>query len=200
MSPLFRRANSLDLSKPPTCSGRHATPAVYCPHCIGPKAAGPSPRTWLNSGERCWVAHESKRVAVFHLEFREDLRYWVKADRKTAIRVLDLVEAVIRDPFEGVGQARTAQVCPRWLLVKAYYPGTPAGLPRRRCCDRFSSGSISLLAGKAGLLVVSSRFLRKSIKSYTGLIKKSVCIRQFLVSTHVAALQPVRFPRLRFLK
>ena len=50
------------------------------------------------------MAHESKRIAVFHLEFREDLRYWVKADRKTAIRVLDLVEAVIRDPFEGLGK------------------------------------------------------------------------------------------------
>jgi len=50
------------------------------------------------------VAHENKRVAVFHLEFREDLRYRVKADRSTAIRVLDLVEAVIPDPFEGVGK------------------------------------------------------------------------------------------------
>ena len=50
------------------------------------------------------MAHESKRGAVFHLEFREDLRYRVKADRSTAIRVLDLVEAVIPDPFEGVGK------------------------------------------------------------------------------------------------
>jgi toxin YoeB len=50
------------------------------------------------------VARESKRAAVFHLEFREDLRYWVKTDRSTAIRVLDLVEAVMRDPFEGPGK------------------------------------------------------------------------------------------------
>ena len=50
------------------------------------------------------MARESKRVAVFHLEFREDLRYRMKADRNTAIRVLDLVEAVIRDPFEGLGK------------------------------------------------------------------------------------------------
>ena len=45
-----------------------------------------------------------KRAAVFHTEFREDLRYWVKTDRNTAIGALDLVEAVLRDPFEGPGK------------------------------------------------------------------------------------------------
>ena len=34
----------------------------------------------------------------------EDLRFWIKSDRNTAIRVLDLVEAVLRDPFEGLGK------------------------------------------------------------------------------------------------
>ncbi len=50
------------------------------------------------------MRRESKRSAVFHPEFREDLRYWVKSDRSTAIRVLDLVEAVMRDPFQGLGK------------------------------------------------------------------------------------------------
>ena len=45
-----------------------------------------------------------KRVAIFHAEFREDLRYWVKNDRSAAIRVLDLVDAVLRDPFQGPGK------------------------------------------------------------------------------------------------
>ena len=45
-----------------------------------------------------------KRIAVLHPEFREDLRYWVKSDRNTAIRVLDLVEALLRDPFQGLGK------------------------------------------------------------------------------------------------
>ena len=45
-----------------------------------------------------------KRLAVFHPEFLEDLRYWVRTERKTALRILDLVEAVLRDPFEGVGK------------------------------------------------------------------------------------------------
>jgi len=50
------------------------------------------------------VKKDVKRAAVFHPEFREDLRFWVRADRKIAIRVLDLVEAVLRDPFEGAGK------------------------------------------------------------------------------------------------
>jgi toxin YoeB len=50
------------------------------------------------------VQREGKRAAAFHSEFREDLQYWVKSDRSTAIRVLDLVEAVMRDPFQGTGK------------------------------------------------------------------------------------------------
>lgn len=44
------------------------------------------------------------REAVFHPEFREDLRYWVEADRKVALRILELIEAVVRDPFTGTGK------------------------------------------------------------------------------------------------
>jgi len=41
---------------------------------------------------------------VFQPEFREDLKYWVKNDRKTALRALELVDAVLRDPFTGIGK------------------------------------------------------------------------------------------------
>ena len=44
------------------------------------------------------------RHAVFHQEFRDDLRHWVKQDRNTALRVLDLIEATLRDPFGGSGK------------------------------------------------------------------------------------------------
>jgi toxin YoeB len=44
------------------------------------------------------------RQAVFFPEFRQDLAFWVKADRKVALRILDLVEAVMRDPFVGIGK------------------------------------------------------------------------------------------------
>jgi toxin YoeB len=44
------------------------------------------------------------REAVFHPEFREDLHYWVATERKVALRVLELVEAVLREPFTGAGK------------------------------------------------------------------------------------------------
>lgn len=55
------------------------------------------------------IFRRADRDAVFHPEFREDLRYWVETDRKTALRVLDLVEAVLRDPFTGVGKPELLQ-------------------------------------------------------------------------------------------
>jgi toxin YoeB len=44
------------------------------------------------------------REAVFQPEFREDLRFWVETDRRIACRVLELVEAALREPFVGVGK------------------------------------------------------------------------------------------------
>ena len=41
---------------------------------------------------------------MFQREFLEDLRYWVKTDRKVALRALDLVEVMLRDPFTGLGK------------------------------------------------------------------------------------------------
>lgn len=45
-----------------------------------------------------------QRQAVFQPESLEDLRHWVQTDRKIAVRVLDIVEAVLRDPFQGIGK------------------------------------------------------------------------------------------------
>ena len=50
------------------------------------------------------MATQKDRIAVFQPEFREDLRHWVETDRRAALRVLDLVEAIMRDPFEGIGK------------------------------------------------------------------------------------------------
>ena len=44
------------------------------------------------------------RDALFHPEFREDLKFWVKTDRKVALRAFDLIEAILRDPFTGLGK------------------------------------------------------------------------------------------------
>jgi len=45
-----------------------------------------------------------QRAAVFQPEFIEDLRFWVKTNRKTALRALDIPEAILRDPFTGIGR------------------------------------------------------------------------------------------------
>jgi toxin YoeB len=46
----------------------------------------------------------AEREAVFQPQFREDLRYWVETDRRVALRILELAEAVLRDPFAGIGK------------------------------------------------------------------------------------------------
>lgn len=44
------------------------------------------------------------RDAVFQAEFREDLEYWIKTDRKTALRAFRIIEEVMRNPFKGIGK------------------------------------------------------------------------------------------------
>ena len=44
------------------------------------------------------------RAAIFHTEFIEDLRYWVEKDRKVALRAFDIIEAILRDPYHGIGK------------------------------------------------------------------------------------------------
>lgn len=50
------------------------------------------------------MSRTAKRESVFHAEVHQDLRYWVETDRTIALRVIDLVEAVLRDPFQGMGK------------------------------------------------------------------------------------------------
>lgn len=47
---------------------------------------------------------KKSRTAVFQPEFIEDLRYWVETDHKLAVRAFDLIEALLRDPFQGIGK------------------------------------------------------------------------------------------------
>ena len=50
------------------------------------------------------MSKNARREAVFYPKFREELLLWVKTDRKVAIRILELVEAVLVDPFNGIGK------------------------------------------------------------------------------------------------
>ena len=47
---------------------------------------------------------KKKRVVVVEDECRDDLRYWVDTNRRIALRVFDLMDAVIRDPYTGIGK------------------------------------------------------------------------------------------------
>jgi toxin YoeB len=44
------------------------------------------------------------RLLVFDRDILEDLAWWVATDRKTALKILELVEAIRRDPFAGLGK------------------------------------------------------------------------------------------------
>lgn len=44
------------------------------------------------------------RSLIFDPDFLEDLAHWVATDRKTALRILELVESIRRDPFSGIGK------------------------------------------------------------------------------------------------
>ena len=44
------------------------------------------------------------RDAVFQPEFRDDLGYWIKTDRKIALRAFKIIEDIMRNPFQGIGK------------------------------------------------------------------------------------------------
>lgn len=46
----------------------------------------------------------AKVTTIFHAEFREDLSYWIKNDKKIAVKIMELVEAVAKNPYEGIGK------------------------------------------------------------------------------------------------
>ena len=47
---------------------------------------------------------KSARYAVVQDECLADLPFWVDTNLKTALRVLDLMEAALRDPTGGIGK------------------------------------------------------------------------------------------------
>jgi toxin YoeB len=50
------------------------------------------------------MSKQKEWTVDFLQKFREDLAFWIKTDRKTALRTLELVEAILADPFVGIGK------------------------------------------------------------------------------------------------
>lgn len=46
----------------------------------------------------------SSSQAILHHRCLEDLAFWIDTDRKTALRILRLIEETLRAPFEGIGK------------------------------------------------------------------------------------------------
>src|SRR6266540_4272857 len=90
-----------------------------------------------------------RRLAVFHPEFLQDLRFWVKNDRRIALRALDLVEALRRHR-----QARASETPSCRRLVAPADRRAPHCLFHREGSRGFSSGPLSLLG-----LLRGGRFL-----------------------------------------
>ena len=41
---------------------------------------------------------------VFEPEATEDFRFWVETDRRKALKILDLIEATLKSPYDGIGK------------------------------------------------------------------------------------------------
>lgn len=44
------------------------------------------------------------RVPGFSSKFKEDLAWWFKHDFKKASKIMDMITAVMQDPFQGIGK------------------------------------------------------------------------------------------------
>jgi len=51
-----------------------------------------------------WPVPARNRDAFYDRAFLDDLQYWIKTDRKIAVRVIDIVLDVMKDPFRGIGK------------------------------------------------------------------------------------------------
>jgi toxin YoeB len=62
------------------------------------------------------LALKKNREAIFHPEFREDLRFWIETDRRIALRAFNLIEAILSEPFDGIGKPEPL----KYLLAGAW--------------------------------------------------------------------------------
>lgn len=50
------------------------------------------------------MALSDSRECVLDANFREDFAWWLEKNQRVAIKVLEIIEAVMRDPFTGLGK------------------------------------------------------------------------------------------------
>ena len=50
------------------------------------------------------AVQDRERQAVLYRDFRFDLAHWIGTDPRLALRVMRLIEEIIREPFAGIGK------------------------------------------------------------------------------------------------
>jgi toxin YoeB len=69
-----------------------------------------SARSFLNTSEEVMTKYpgdepeQNLRESVFTDQFKQDLKYWKKNDPKKLERIHRLIEAIMHDPFKGIGK------------------------------------------------------------------------------------------------
>jgi|SRR5215207_2701074 len=57
-----------------------------------------------SAGPRKSPAAAEERQAILVYAFREDLTHWISVEPRTALRVMRMIEEILRDPFLGIGK------------------------------------------------------------------------------------------------
>src|SRR5258708_7529623 len=80
-------------------------------HWSAPGPAKERQRLWQNCARNSGLSRRIKasiqqklRDIAIDPEFLEDLAHWVGTDRRIALKLIDLMQAVMRDPFSGAGK------------------------------------------------------------------------------------------------
>lgn len=50
------------------------------------------------------AAPDDERLAILFKAFRDDLAYWIATNPRLALRIMRMIEEVLRDPFAGIGK------------------------------------------------------------------------------------------------
>lgn len=84
---------------------------------------------------------DDRRVAVCHPEFLQDLQHSVQTERRTARRLIELMQAVLRDPFDGIGKPE---------LLKYLGPDvwSRRNTQEHRCVYLVKEGRVEFLQGR----------------------------------------------------
>ena len=84
-------------------------------------------------------------IAVFQSEFREDLRYWVETNPRTALRAFSIIEDVLRGAIYRNWQARAIKTFGQRRMVTPPHGRTQNCIFGISRPNRFSSSTLSLL-------------------------------------------------------